>query len=965
MKMTDIGIIEQILHGNQNAFEILVSRYQRLVYGLAAHRTRSFEDVKDVAQEVFLQAYLNLEKLKKPEKLASWMHTVTIRICNRWNQRYSKTVFIDELGEGALDNLYAERIPTPSEEYERMEMKETVMNALRALPEKIGEVLMLYYMEDLSYQRIADFLDLPVSTVKGRLQMGRRQMKEEMLKMVSKTIEGQRPGKEFTEKVVKEILEQVKKSSQEWNRADFADYTAKAGEAISKMSDEEVRTRNRFELLDLHAQAAASWMGEPNMAYAKYEEALHLSREVDDKQRQADVLMSMAITACDYGDFGRMSRYATQAVEIYDEMGEYLKSAQCVAMVELEKMPDLGIPGESRERNVIGGYLLKSTPVSEGISYTWEEAEGRRNAAFAKVYGCPSMTNLFAYLFRTKTLLRLPTNIGASWTDEFDPMGRFFGWETWEVSTDASDKKLVATSVIESQNEKVVVPAGSFENCLKVVTKIQPAGGKYALTHRERTYSGKRTIWFSPGVGIVLIRYINEQDGCVDICLVDYKVKGDSDEYLPLHVDNSWQYQWGKNRVWAYTGMYNEAVRVTASTDVNHYIACAAYRFQPEAQLFKKHYLNLLKMFRQVEDREGEKYMLIDLCDTTWKDEKEKAIKYHEELHKLSVESGDRIYELGMQSALEILRGGDEYKSKLKREREILKVHRASDNKFAECKTLENIARLHAECDRYKEAIPYYETAIKLNAELGDIGGQKSCQAESDFCRQAAEDLENDIKAGYVLGNASMYRDESQVKGGSSGYFSLCEWPIGSGRGTPIDHLAIFTGVNIDHKPKIGKIWTDGSGLGMVSVRGQSEISGVNESVTVPAGTFENCLFIRSEFASSAENELVPEGKREAWEDYLAGTRLLWFAPGIGLVKCQYEHANGAVTDLHLLEYSVKEGNDDYIPLDVGNWWRHEWTEKKSRTSFMQLTRVVAEEKKDGMQVFHLSFMTRGMKMKE
>lgn len=76
MKMTDKEIIEQILHGNQNAFEILVSRYQRLVYGLAAHRTRSFEDAKDVAQEVFLQAYLNLGKLKNPEKFASWMRTV-------------------------------------------------------------------------------------------------------------------------------------------------------------------------------------------------------------------------------------------------------------------------------------------------------------------------------------------------------------------------------------------------------------------------------------------------------------------------------------------------------------------------------------------------------------------------------------------------------------------------------------------------------------------------------------------------------------------------------------------------------------------------------------------------------------------------------------------------------------------------------------------------------------------------
>jgi hypothetical protein len=57
----------------------------------------------------------------------------------------------------------------------------------------------------------------------------------------------------------------------------------------------------------------------------------------------------------------------------------------------------------------------------------------------------------------------------------------------------------------------------------------------------------------------------------------------------------------------------------------------------------------------------------------------------------------------------------------------------------------------------------------------------------------------------------------------------------------------------------------------------------------------------------------------------------LWFAPGVGLVKCHYEYANGAVTDLQLLEYSVKEGNDDYIPLDVGNCWRHEWMKKKSR----------------------------------
>jgi len=958
-EMTDKEIIEQTLHGNQNAFEILVSRYQRLVYGLAAHRMRSFEDAKDVSQEVFLQAYLNLGRLENPDAFPGWIRTVTIRLCNRWNLKRYKTVFLDELAPNVLDGLSAERIPMPDEECERREMKEIVMDALKALPENISEVLMLYYMEELSYQRIADFLDLPVSTVKGRLQMGRRQLKEGMLKMVGKTIEKERPGKEFTQEVVQEIIEQVKKSSKEWNREDFANCVAKAGKAISKLTDDEERTKNRIELLDLHAQAAASWMGAPETAYSKYEEALTLSKEVDDKKRQADILMSMATTACDQADYKKMSECAARAGEIYDEIGEHLKSAQCSAMVELEGMPELGLLNESKERNVIGGYLLQSTHISEGTVYTWEEAEGRRNAAFTKVHGCPPMTNLFAYLFRTKTLLKLPADVGVSWRDEFEAFGRFFGWSTWEVSTDASVKKLIATSVIESREEKVVVPAGSFGDCLKVVTKIQPADKEYAVTHRERTYAGKRTIWFAPGVGIVQIRFVNEHDMCSDILLVDYEGGSDSDEYLPLDADNRWRYQWVNERTYGVRAMYNEIVRVTAKADGNHYIACAAYRFELEKQFLKEHYLYLLDAFRNAGDREGKKLALIDLGGITWKDEKEESIKYHEELHKLSVESGDRICELSMQSALETLRGGDEYKLALQCHQDILKIHRASGNKFAECESLLQIARLHYTYENYKEAIPYYESTVRLKAELGDIGGQKICQAEVDFCRQITEDVEKNTKAAYLCGDGSLYRDDSGIKKGGSGYFTIGKWPIGGGHGTPIDHLAIFTGVNIDHKPKIGKRWTDSIGLSMASARGHSEIAGVNESVTIPAGTFENCLLIRSEFVSSAENELVPKG--EVREGYLAGTRLLWFAPGVGLVKCHYEHANGAGTHLHLLEYSVSEGKDDYIPLDVGNWWKHEWTEKKSGASFMQLTRVVAEEEKGEIQMFHLSFMTRGL----
>ena len=90
------------------------------------------------------------------------------------------------------------------------------------------------------------------------------------------------------------------------------------------------------------------------------------------------------------------------------------------------------------------------------------------------------------------------------------------------------------------------------------------------------------------------------------------------------------------------------------------------------------------------------------------------------------------------------------------------------------------------------------------------------------------------------------------------------------------------------------------------------------ERVEVSAGIFSDCLkhktvFTDAEAGSKQRNSLVN------------GTRYLWFAEGIGVVKMRYEHSNGVVTEAELLEYEVPVEAQEYLPLQVGNMWRYKW----------------------------------------
>ena len=115
----------------------------------------------------------------------------------------------------------------------------------------------------------------------------------------------------------------------------------------------------------------------------------------------------------------------------------------------------------------------------------------------------------------------------------------------------------------------------------------------------------------------------------------------------------------------------------------------------------------------------------------------------------------------------------------------------------------------------------------------------------------------------------------------------------------------------------VGETWTE---EGHWHVQTQSRLEG-HESVEVSAGVFSDCLKHKTVFTDAD----VKDTKAELRNALLNGTRYLWFAEGVGLVKLRYEHSNGVVTEAELLEYKTPAENREYLPLQIGNLWTYKW----------------------------------------
>lgn len=180
----EMELVEQAQAGDRDAFRQLVERYQRKVYSICYGYVKNAEDALDVSQEVFVKVFRYLDRFNRESSFYTWLYRITCNLCIdhiRKNKKVQSLEYDDRINrEGTVEGdeylmpstlgLNADKV------YARKELREKMLEALETLTEKHRTILILREVEGLSYEEMAEVLDISKGTVMSRLFHARKYM---------------------------------------------------------------------------------------------------------------------------------------------------------------------------------------------------------------------------------------------------------------------------------------------------------------------------------------------------------------------------------------------------------------------------------------------------------------------------------------------------------------------------------------------------------------------------------------------------------------------------------------------------------------------------------------------------------------------------------------------------------------------------------------------------------------------
>src|SRR5271170_5667998 len=176
-------LVNELQAGSETAFDWLVTHYHGPVYNLILGMLGDTADAADAAQEVFLKAFKGIRHFRQGSSLKTWLYRIAIREAlnhRRWFKRHlQKNVSIDAEPEEGFAQIDVEDLgATPFDQLAAREIQAAVRSALQQIPEVFRGAVILRDLEGLSYEEVAEVLEVSVGTVKSRILRGRRALKE-------------------------------------------------------------------------------------------------------------------------------------------------------------------------------------------------------------------------------------------------------------------------------------------------------------------------------------------------------------------------------------------------------------------------------------------------------------------------------------------------------------------------------------------------------------------------------------------------------------------------------------------------------------------------------------------------------------------------------------------------------------------------------------------------------------------
>lgn len=179
--LDDRALVTQTQAGNRDAFSVLVVRYQSRVLNLLYRRLGDRETALDVAQEVFLKAYRGLPGFQGESQFFTWLYRISFNEAANAHRRRERQPRVE------ADAPESDRLPDPHDSgaaLERRDDTRLIQQAMAELGDEFAQAVILRDLEGLSYQEIADVLQVPVGSVKSRIHRARQTLRNRLTPVI-------------------------------------------------------------------------------------------------------------------------------------------------------------------------------------------------------------------------------------------------------------------------------------------------------------------------------------------------------------------------------------------------------------------------------------------------------------------------------------------------------------------------------------------------------------------------------------------------------------------------------------------------------------------------------------------------------------------------------------------------------------------------------------------------------------
>ncbi len=167
-ELSDAAVVRDVLNGNEQAYAILVRRYQDMLYRHAARMTGRPDEASDIVQAAFIKGFENLDQCRDAERVGAWLFRINANQCKDYlKSRRRRNLRLEDASPLPSDG------GDPEESAERVQLRDRITEALDRLSPEEREAFVLKHIEGYSYQEMSGMLDASVPALKMRVHRAR------------------------------------------------------------------------------------------------------------------------------------------------------------------------------------------------------------------------------------------------------------------------------------------------------------------------------------------------------------------------------------------------------------------------------------------------------------------------------------------------------------------------------------------------------------------------------------------------------------------------------------------------------------------------------------------------------------------------------------------------------------------------------------------------------------------------